>query len=430
VANDAPGDTTPLTWKLQPARTLTGRVTHADTGSPVPQAEVHVGASAGEGGVREGGIRYLTAEADAEGRFRVNIMPGDRINIWAAAPEGQPYLHASAQVQWPRGVAERTVDLALPRGVLLRGKVTEEDTGQPVADAVVSRFGGGWALTKPDGSFAYAVEPRPGYLSVQAPGEDYQVQAISSRRFTGANQGLNRRLYAHAFVPYDPGPGAEPPEIRIALRRGATVRFRLIGPDDRPIPDVWVYSRAVLGPTAISSGRAWPPPWNEVALRGHFEIHGLDRDTEVPVHFLQPESKLGATVRVSGKMAGQGPVTVRLEPCGQAMARLVGPDGRPVTGQTLGAIVMMVVTPGPPPFPKESKEEIPRAEEDLLGRLDPLNHGRGLFADAQGRIVLPALIPGATYRLIARGVNREFTVGPGEAVELGDVLIAGPQGKN
>ena len=65
-------------------------------------------------------------------------------------------------------------------------------------------------------------------------------------------------------------------------------------------------------------------------------MHGLDPETEVPVHFLQPERKLGATVRVSGKMAAQGPVTVRLEPCGMAMARLVGPDGKPVTGQPRG----------------------------------------------------------------------------------------------
>ena len=144
------------------------------------------------------------------------------------------------------------------------------------------------------------------------------------------------RLYAHAFLPYDPGPGAETPEIRVALRRSATVKFRLIGPDGQPAPDVCVYSRAVLGPTAASNLRMWPPPWIEVARRGHFEVHGLDLETEVPVHFLQPERKLGATVRVSGKMAAQGPVTVRLESCGLAMARLVGPDGQPVTGQPPG----------------------------------------------------------------------------------------------
>ena len=126
------------------------------------------------------------------------------------------------------------------------------------------------------------------------------------------------------------------------------MKFRLIGPDGQPLGDVCVYSRVVLGPTAAANLRTWPPPWLEVARRGHFEVHGLDLETEVPVHFLQPERKLGATVRVSGKMATQEPVTVRLKPCGLAIAQLVGPDGRPVTGQPPGFNVMMVVTPGPP----------------------------------------------------------------------------------
>ena len=170
----------------------------------------------------------------------------------------------------------------------------------------------------------------------------------------------------------------------------------------------------------------WPPPWIEVARRGHFEVHGLDPETEVPVHFLQPDRKLGATVRVSGKMAAQGPVTVRLEPCGLAMARLVGPDGKPVTGQPRGVTITMVVTPGPPAGSAEVRAGALAADEDVLGRLDPVNHGNGWVADAQGRIALPALIPGATYRIFTRGVVREFVVGPGEAVELGDVLIEKP----
>ena len=232
VATDAPAGVKTLKAALLPARTLTGRVTYADTGRPAAHAEVHVGTATGQGGVREGGVRYLAAEADAEGRFRVGVMPGDRINVWAAAPDGQPYLHASAQLEWPKSVAERTVDLALPRGVVLRGKVAEEGTGQPVADAMVSfqpsaprtarSGGGGWALTKPDGSFAFAVEPHPGHLSVQAPDEDYQLQAISESRFYGGNQRRGLRLYAHAFLPYDPGQARRP--RRSASRCGEAPR--------------------------------------------------------------------------------------------------------------------------------------------------------------------------------------------------------------
>jgi hypothetical protein len=446
AATDA-ADAKPLKVTLQPARTLTGRVTYADTGKPVAHAEVHVGAGDGPGGVRQGGVRFLATEADAEGRFRVPVTPGDRPHVWAAAPGGQPYLHAGQTLAWPREATEQAVALALPRGVLIRGKVTEEGTGQPVADAMVSfslaRPGGGWALTKPDGSFAMVIGTgaQPGHLTVQAPGEDYRLQAISGARLSAGNV-PGFRHYAHAFLPYDPKPGAEPPEIRVALRRGATVRFRLIGPNGEPVRDVRVYSRAVLGPTAASADRMWWPATFEVARRGDFEVHGLDPDTEIPVHFLQPESKLGATARISGKMAAQGPVTVRLEPCGTAMARLVGPDGQPVTGQPRGLSVTMAITPGPPTGAAPLRTGGLAADEAALSRIDPVNHANPLVADVQGRITLPALIPGATYRIIDRSavaapdvgegpqIRREFTVGPGEAIELGDVLIAGPQRRN
>ena len=60
----------------------------------------------------------------------------------------------------------------------------------------------------------------------------------------------------------------------------------------------------------------------------------------------------------------------------------------------------MVVTPGPPAGSAQVRAGALAADEDVLGRVDPVNHGNGWVADAQGRIALPALIPGATYRII------------------------------
>jgi RNA polymerase sigma factor (sigma-70 family) len=434
IATDAPTESKTLKVALQPARAVTGRVTYADTGQPVAHAALRIGA---------GDRRAVTAEADVEGRFRVSPAPGPRVSVWASPPDGQPYLRAGKTLDWPPGATEQAVDLALPRGVLIRGKVTEEGTGWPVADALVDfnlyarsarAEGNGRARTKADGSFQFPVGPHPGHLSIQAPGEDYQLQVTSNAQLSGG-QGTSMRLYAHAFLPYDPGPGTGPPEIRVALRRGATVKFRLIGPDGQPPRDVWVYSRAVLGPAAVSSLRMWWVAPHEVARHGHFEVHGLDPDTEVPVHFLQPDQKLGATARISGMMATQGPVTVRLQPCGVAMARLVGADGKPVTGEPRGVRVMMVVTPGPPPRSAPVRAGALAADEDLLGRVDPVNHGNPLIADAQGRIALPALIPGATYSVRTGGLRggppafrKDFTVKPGETVDLGDILIERPPG--
>ncbi len=74
-----------------------------------------------------------------------------------------------------------------------------------------------------------------------------------------------------------------------------------------------------------------------------------------------------------------------------------------------------------------------------MSRIDPTNYTADLIADPQGRITFPALIPGATYRItdrttfVARDVGdgpqvrKEFTVGPGEALELGDIRIEKPE---
>jgi hypothetical protein len=156
---------------------------------------------------------------------------------------------------------------------------------------------------------------------------------------------------------------------------------------------------------------------------GRFEIHGLDPDGAVPVYFLDPHHKLGATVDFTGKSAAGGPVTVRLEPCGTAKARLVDAGGKPVAGFRGGREISMTVTPA----------NIFRYFEAALFIIDPINYPDGPVSDAMGRIELPALIPGAPYHLSTNGRtvsqhDKDFTVKPGEALDLGDVVIEKPRG--
>jgi RNA polymerase sigma factor (sigma-70 family) len=446
AATDAPGDAKPLTAKLQPARTVTGRVTYADTGRPAARAEVRVGAIVGQGA-----YHGTIVETDADGRFRARPIAGDRVSVAADPPDGQPYFAVAKSVAWPEQATEQVIDLGLPRGALIRGKVTEAGTGAAVPDAAVyfvaHHPAGGRieaiarARTKADGSFALGVGPHPGHLSILAPLDDYPLQAISNAQFY-QGQGGGKPVYANAFVACNPKPGADPVEVAVELRRGATVKLLLVGPDGQPVPDVRVYSQAVLGPSAAAPVRIWDGLRGEIARHGQLTVHGLDPDREVLVSLLQPERKLGATIKLSGKSGSGGPITVRLEPCGQALARLVGPDGAPVAGELRGAVLSLVVTPGPPGGSAPVRAGALAADEAALSRVDPVNYASPQIADDQGRIVLPALIPGATYRIIDRTavvarnagdgpqVRREFTVGPGEAIALGDILVAKPQGRD
>ena len=66
----------------------------------------------------------------------------------------------------------------------------------------------------------------------------------------------------------------------------------------------------------------------------------------------------------------------------------------------------------------------------LVANVGAKHYGNLPRTNAEGRITLTSLIPGALYRISDRDPNegaqlrREFTVKPGETIDLGDILIA------
>jgi hypothetical protein len=432
----------PLTFALHPVRTITGRVTYADTGKPVPHAQViAAGFDQFQNGV---GPRPVITVADAEGRFRVNTGTGASGNVNVLPPEGQPYLPDFKTVDWPKGAVAYTTDLSLQRGLILRGKVTEHGSGRHVAGAVVNFFGNrnadddrsvrasGPGETGADGLFTLTVPARKGYLIARGPSDDYLLEGLD-RGLLFFGQPGGARVYAHAFATFDPKSASasqEVSDVEIALRPGVTVKGRVVGPDGQPIAEAWIFSRINLSRRAPLF-RPWFGDAHGTARNGQFELHGLDPNSEIPVSFFEPKRKLGATVRLSGKATSAEPIVVKLEPCATATARLVGPDGNPLGGFSHRAIFSMVVTPGEYSPVKARKEGTLLADEGFLADIDPINYRDNQTSDAQGRTVFPALIPGATYRIVDRmsrtpsgpQLRKEFTVKPGEKLDLGDILI-------
>ncbi len=200
-----------------------------------------------------------------------------------------------------------------------------------------------------------------------------------------------------------------------------TVTGRIVGPDGQPIQNAWLISRACLFPST-SAWLLWRAFHHDSAKSGRFTVHGLDPEAEVPVYFLDPHHKLGATAIFSGKTASGGSVTVRLKPCGAAKARLVDSSGKPIAGYRGSHLVSMVITP---PY-------LFRHQEATLAAIDTVNYADGPVSDALGRITLPALIAEAPYHLSlsfksATQGDRDFTVKPGETLDLGDLVIPKPQ---
>ena len=94
----------------------------------------------------------------------------------------------------------------------------------------------------------------------------------------------------------------------------------------------------------------------------------------------------------------------------------------------------MVITPGEFSPTKARKDGTLLADEGFLSDIDPINYQKDPVSAADGRIVFPTLIPGATYRIVDRTgrtpngpqLRKEFTVKPGETRDLGDILIEKP----
>ncbi len=423
-----------VTLALEPARIIAGRVTDADTERPVPHARLWVLAYKGDAGIID---RF---EADDQGRFRMNPLAADRYHVNVSSNSGRPYLDASPLIlDWPRGAVEHRLDVALRPGVAIRGKVVEEGTGRPVAGARVS-FGSTriWdeatgdinsnTVTAADGSFQLAALPAPGYLIVQGPSYDYVYQVIGDRVVTERRPG-GRRMYAHAFTAYDPKPGVDGPEVTVRLRRGGTVTGRIVGPNGRPIPSAVMIGRVFVSPTS-GTWRFLSDGDHGRVRDGRFEVHGLDPDAEVPISFFAPNERLGATLMLSGKSGSGGPVIVRLEPCGTARARLIDRDKKPVARFPGARLISMVVTPGASLGDANQQGQL-ADDEAAFSAIDRARYAYDplTVSDTKGRISLPDLIPGASYRVRAgpRGgppsFRKDFTVKPGETVDLGEIVV-------
>ena len=437
-----------VTMAVEPAQIITGRVTYADTGKPAPHAarrDCDPTATAARPGPATSRPTPRGGSAPIPGRPIA-------ISVTVFAPERAALSERLAEVSTgPRGRSSSPLDLALPRGVLIRGKVTEEGSGKPVAGARIgyisnpdrdpARRAPGTAARRPpaDGSFQLGVVPGPGYLIVLGPSDDYVLQrdrpAHGPDGPAGRPPAVRPRLHRAR-----PETGQREPGRHVALRPGADRE----GPGrraGRPAgPGCLVISRVILQPTWI----AWLF-WT-VALPRHRARRPLrgarpGRRRRGPRLLPRARHKLGRPRCFSGKSAAGGPVTVRLEPCGAARARLVDPAGKPVARSRdtyRSHMTMMVVTPG-----RSSGRATTRPTWIAWRPIRTSSPGstrsttrKGLVSDAQGRARPPGADPGRDVSHLRRHdgdggrtprLRKEFTVKPGETLDLGDILIEKPR---
>jgi hypothetical protein len=412
---------------LTAARVLEGRVVAADNGKHMPNVFLQA-----SGGYRTGAFdpRPFQPEGwtDKRGRFRLLLPPGDTFSVFAYSANGEPYLCVVKSGDWPKGKVKHVVKVELPRGVVLRGQVTEAGSsakvqggpGKPVAGAVVEywplrlnnpnfRFnilswvtsGTEYVQSGPDGKFRAVLFPGKGTLVVKAPGRGYVPFPVGCDRiFNGTDRGA--LIFPEALAGLNIPKGTTRHRVSVTLRRGVTLKGRLVGPDGKPVKRARLLCYFHLTGWERFHDRDQGP----LEIRdGTFALPGCDPQGTFPVFVLDNKNQLGAAVLLSGRQGKGKPVTIRLERLGSAVTRVILPKGKPPRRSALYLKIL---------FGKDDRA-VPYSI-----------HFTGASPDPKGRVTFPKLFPGVTYRYWWEGNwkrFREFKAEAGKTVKLPDFEI-------
>jgi RNA polymerase sigma factor (sigma-70 family) len=426
---------------LSPVRILEGTVTYEDTGKPVANTRLVTIAA----DWRKVAVQYSYWKTDAKGRFRALPHEANSFMLTAYPPPGEPYLPSWKEVGWPKAdVTKLEVLLKLVRGIAVRGTVTEAASGKPVAGAYIEyeqqpdnnpfdrRDVRGRGLGEPryvrsgaDGKFETVVLPGPGHLLVNGPSADYLHSEILTHQLYGKDVFPQRRYYADAIVKLNYKPGTAPQEIIVKLRRGVTVTGKVLTPVGKPVAKGQMVCQSY-----VPYGHRFLDFKHLPVDQGKFELPGCDPERALPVYFLDAANQLGAMVKLSGKDVGARAPTVKLQPCGAVTARFLDAEGKPLAN--MDTFLEMALNDGVSLWESLTSDKVAADEVSMRG-LDAKRYLR-LGTNAQGRVTLPTLIPGARLVLAVRlpgsrvvKVRDDLTVEPGKTLDLKDITVKAPQ---
>jgi beta-lactamase regulating signal transducer with metallopeptidase domain len=414
---------------LAPAQPVGGSITYEDTGLPVDRGRVTVFSSDQKFGSAIG-----LGAAIARGRYRTSPYPGIQFVVTAYPSADSPYLPRRREFDWESNEKSTAIDIALPRGVLIRGQVINDETKAAISGARIvyepqgDRDGfedvvANWQaaqLTDDEGRFAMAVLPGPGYLLASAPAAKFVLYEIGSRTIALGKPG-GQRTYAHAIHKVDFHVQGEPVDLTLSLTPSPEVVGSVVDDQGKPVQIARIISRLTSAPDT-----KWRGFRAGTAADGRFSLAGWNRGEKSSVSFWEPKRKIGATVQLGVRDVGRD-LRIELLPAGSATMRFVDPRGNIVAGYQ--PTLYMVVTPGPPRSTADKSQwDQLAADSDFVANIDRENHSAHLKSGDDGRHQFEALIPGATYQIVTyvEGVAvimKEFVAQPDKTLDLKDVVV-------
>ena len=429
IKNMKPGEIETVT--LAPARFFEGIVLLGETGMPAANADISIWASDQE---PYGSMMSIFRKTDAKGRFRLNPYAGVRYGILAHPPKGSGYHPKQLNdLRWDEKESKKIV-IKLDQGVLAHGTIVDAQTGKPLQNAavqyipqsnnknIIKNVITGWQgiqKTDADGKFAITIFPGPGTLVVHADDRHYILQEWGSRQLYEGKPG-GWKKFAHAFQKVNPKLNEPMQAMNIQLKRGTTVKGKLVDEKGKPIPQAVFWS-----PLQYSSSLSIWGEGIEESFGGKFQVNGLQTGKEYTLFFLDPQNQLGAKAVISTKKPSP---TIVLKPCGSAKVQFVDSDGKPLS-KSYALSLNMVVRPGITKYNIQAGRRGEVMGDELIYDNIAKDIYKGLLkTDDHGKITYPALIPGATYRFIdfkdgEPTIAKEFVAQSSEEFDMGKIVV-------
>ena len=409
-----------------PTRIVEGVVRDKETGRPIAGVNVQGAVYDDRSLIPNPDVSVLT---DAEGRYRLSGLPrSSAYRLFVYPGPGLPYARATLRAAADTPASEPVAfDISLKRGVMVKGRLLDKGTGEPVRIEMVnvSSFAdnpnvaeypgykdGGMPFGIPDdeGGFEVVALPGRGLLGVRAEHHAYlkprgldKIAGYDAERgtFAGVVPDMHLVVNYHALVETNFAPDTETATLDLVADPGRKVKMSVVDPEGRPLGGTTVNGAEGLLGASQGSDHASP---------------------EIEVKSLTPEEPRRVTVRhVGRKLVGSvvlkgdepGPVTLELRPWAEIKGRIVDDDGMPRPRLALSA---------------GGRSHRPLEELAVLPGGDV---GGGIALDAGGRFHVVGLVPGVYYGAdaVERGylhIGRlfdELRLGPGEVKPLGDLKV-------
>jgi len=300
---------------------LFGRVLFDDTGEPVPGIKIYR-------------WHKHVATSDDAGRYRIERLAAGKHELHAYAWQTN-YAPLDTEVELAAEPLEVQMDLKLPRGVVVTGRVIEEGTDRGVAgaclgyepppdgDGIPTMYGIS-TTTDDDGMFRIVVPRGKGKLKIGELPPGYARENLRHRFPGKSSHDLRFTLELNG----QPGQTIEAIEFRVT--RGIVVHGQVVDPDGKPV------ARARIKPVVIFSHQlpdVVSDPEGRFTLSGQEPVDGLEFEIEVR----HPERGLGARVTVPIPENPKTPATMKitLQPTASVSGRVLDEEDEPIAGATV-----------------------------------------------------------------------------------------------